>query len=1011
MSYTEEQLHALLDQSYSMPYGPGQIALVEQVVRHADAQRFTRLAFDARMHGTQAYVYGGEPSRSFATFAWCLAEFDRDPVTYQRHQRNLLWHFKFMVSALTKFPEISIDRTYEVLDDMQRRWQETGHSMQAVHAYRHRVARHIGDLDAAERYYAQWCAAPRDDLSDCSGCDPSGKAYWLYLRGRDEEAVALGDPVLSGRLTCSEQPQDMLATLMVPYLRTGRLDQARDAHRHAYRLHRPNLADLGSIADHIEFCARTGNQARAVEMVERHLGWLDRAPSPWVAMVFAAASSLALRRAQEQPGPTLTVHRPGHGDRAASRAEAAELSAELAAQATELAARFDRRNGTDRVGTLVRGLLDAQPWIEYLPLSPTERRRATTLPARSDPSTVEEIFAKRAPSRTSSAEPRVEPGTVPPTGSLTKPATGPATGPTAGPPRAEPVPETSGPDELLDSIEAWYDEDRDDEAASALDVFDARYAGRDLTVSQRARVADARGLRLAMADEEDGAIALWREAVAGYAQASNVDGEQRALARVGAALCRIGRREEGLPLLVEATDRLLATNDHKARVDAVIRLAGCYLALDDPQAALATLDRPEASPADAPPRSAATHAAMRVQALFNLQRGDEVCQSGPAAIALAEAAQMPDTVARLHVGLALCLEHAGELLAAADHLASAIPLIAEPQVRSGLRRARANQLARTERASEAIDDLVEAVADSTARGAVDEAADARHSLAIAYLNTGRPLDAAEIAEEELAYRLSVDERPNEADRRSNGPASALPVRHLLATIYERLGQTDDAVAQLDAIADVHTSLGERAEAGQVASEAGEVLDKADRDGDAATRFLVAADVYAELGRHLPELYNRRRHALSLHWVQHTEQAVAALRAADALVPHLDGEDAQWELARLHYDAARILRAAGELAEAAARAGRSAEVLAELRAPGPASDARLLQARILLERGDAAAAEAAARGALQERPDVEGRRSGVEVLDAALRRQGRDEEADLVWTEHGLDQPSTRDEQS
>ena len=84
--------------------------------------------------------------------------------------------------------------------------------------------------------------------------------------------------MLAGRLTCSEQPQGILTTLLLPYLRTGRLEQARDAHRRAYRLHRPNLADLGDIADHIEFCALTGNEARGLEILERHLGWLDRAP-------------------------------------------------------------------------------------------------------------------------------------------------------------------------------------------------------------------------------------------------------------------------------------------------------------------------------------------------------------------------------------------------------------------------------------------------------------------------------------------------------------------------------------------------------------------------------------------------------------------------------------------------------------------------------------------------------------------------------------------------------------
>jgi hypothetical protein len=180
--------------------------------------------------------------------------------------------------------------------------------------------------------------------------------------------VALAEPVLSGRLTCTEQPQSILTTLMLPYLRTGQTDRARDAHRRAYRLHRPHLADLADVAEHIGFCARTGNEARAVEIVQRHLSWLGRAPSPWAAMMFAAWSALALRRAGAGP-QEVVVHRPGHGERPAVEISAASLAEQLTGEATTIAERFDRRNGTEQVGAMVRDILEAQPLVDYLPLS------------------------------------------------------------------------------------------------------------------------------------------------------------------------------------------------------------------------------------------------------------------------------------------------------------------------------------------------------------------------------------------------------------------------------------------------------------------------------------------------------------------------------------------------------------------------------------------------------------------------------------------------------------------
>ena len=115
----------------------------------------------------------------------------------------------------------------------------------------------------------------------------------LVARGRDEEALALAEPVLNRQLTCTEQPQGILTKLLLPYLRTGRLAEAADAHRRAYRVVRGNLADLDDIAEHVLFCARTGNAPRGLELVERHLGWLDKAPSPIMTPCSAASAAAA----------------------------------------------------------------------------------------------------------------------------------------------------------------------------------------------------------------------------------------------------------------------------------------------------------------------------------------------------------------------------------------------------------------------------------------------------------------------------------------------------------------------------------------------------------------------------------------------------------------------------------------------------------------------------------------------------------------------------------------------
>src|SRR5262249_19168126 len=159
----------------------------------------------------------------------------------------------------------------------------------------------------------------------------------------------VAEPALNGEFDCSEQPRSILTALLLPYLRTGRLDEAKDAHRRAYRAHRTHLADLAEIGTHLEFCALTGNEARGVEILQRHIGWLATAPSPPAAMSFAASAGLVLRRAAASgKTPTATtsrvpaaVHRPPFGDRSAADIPLGALADELESLAYEIAGRFD----------------------------------------------------------------------------------------------------------------------------------------------------------------------------------------------------------------------------------------------------------------------------------------------------------------------------------------------------------------------------------------------------------------------------------------------------------------------------------------------------------------------------------------------------------------------------------------------------------------------------------------------------------------------------------------------
>ena len=857
MTTSAAELWQLLGQAEEMPYGAAQIALVEQLLRHVDEAGDPQLAFCGRLFATTAYVYGGEPGKAFVPFSWCVADFDRNPQPYhQRWQHNLLWLFKAMISALTKFPEVPLERTYAVLDDMERRYRESGHGMQAVHKHRYIVAAHIGRWDEADAWYERWQATPRDSLSDCAGCDPSSVAAYLSSRGRFADAVEHADPVLSGNLTCSEQPQTILAELMVPYLMVGRADDAAAAHRRSYRLERGNLADLADIGAHVAFCARTGNEHRGLEILQRHLDWLERPPSPFAAMEFAAAGSLLLRR--------LTAL--GHGDatitRAGTRAgrdeiTAAELADELAARATELAAHFDARNGTDHQSRRVADKLAAEPYEAGVTLSPTAR-----------PAPVQTAPAPEVP-----AEPAVEP-----------------------------VPAGLGAAELLALAKEHHEQDRDAALAATLAALDERFPGLDdpLPAGRRAALI---GHRLRIAGEE-GFVDRWAEAADLFTTAG-ATGEATAI-RGRIAL----ERAVGGDVDEEAFQADLAEQEANggpaersvawSRLSTMRFLQKRY---DEAEEAGRRSDELAAETGD--PRRVAVHAVMRSRNLAALDRGEEASEAareaweffrehGPArrlsVAAVTYGYLLPDPVERVEVfGVAI----------AAGVTDEAIPA----------RFGRGHALKEMGRAAEAIPDLVEAVAltaEQTGADSAQGAAFARFELAEAYAQAGRPVEAAEVGEGALLIfeELGLDQ-----------PADN--TRFLLAAQYRELGDNVGAIARFREL--IERLADNPAGRGQIAEEAADLLYKIDRDAEAAETFRAAAEAMHEAGDLVDELRVLRRRIAALHFADEPEAAAETWRLAGerfaALPPELAAEpNAIWQNGMTAWEWARVLMTRGRQEE-------------------------------------------------------------------------------------------------
>ncbi|WP_046733975.1 tetratricopeptide repeat protein [Streptomyces humi] len=371
-----DSLRRAMAENSEEPEGPARNARAEQLLAEAEKLNVPLAVIEALGHQLKVYNYSSEKDKMFVPFARLLRMWDERPGDFDEYETHSLhWVFKWMSAGMLDQPHIPLASIEKWLGEMEHRYRLAGHSERAVRSAEFSVAGHMGDLPRAERAYAAWLAADRDRMADCHACELHGQGGWQLRNGRDEEALELWRPVLEGEYSCAHEPHTVLASSLLPLLRLGRADEARAHHLRGFRLVRPMESMRGAYADHLEFCALTGNEARGLELLAERPAYFTDTGQPRSRMDFLAVVALLMDRLtvlglgeQRVPGPAGRTWTAG------------ELAGHARGEALELASRFDARNGTSYVGDQLRERMARQPLADRLPLGVRAVRTAPAGP-------------------------------------------------------------------------------------------------------------------------------------------------------------------------------------------------------------------------------------------------------------------------------------------------------------------------------------------------------------------------------------------------------------------------------------------------------------------------------------------------------------------------------------------------------------------------------------------------------------------------------------------------------
>lgn len=358
-----EELYQALQANDERPYGRTRTVTAEELVDAAEQFEEPVPLVHALLELQEAYTYGSEPRKSPVVFARLLNLFDEQPDVFDDRLRYMLfWRFKWVSNALRQLPEIPLTGLRQWLTEMRDRYEKAGLGLQPYYGEAYQLAAHTGEDTTLA--YELWAARTRTRYSDCEACEICRRARHHLGTGDDEQALAVWEPVLAGKESCQEEPARSVSYALLPLLRTGRVERARELHLAGYRGCRRNPSMAGEVGRHLEFCALTGNEARGLELLAENRNLFDEVDSPLEQLDFLTGVEVLLQRVESlghgelpaagHPGRTWTV---------------AGLRTEVRTRADDLAARFDTRNGTTTVTDERRARLDRAPLLDALELT------------------------------------------------------------------------------------------------------------------------------------------------------------------------------------------------------------------------------------------------------------------------------------------------------------------------------------------------------------------------------------------------------------------------------------------------------------------------------------------------------------------------------------------------------------------------------------------------------------------------------------------------------------------
>lgn len=329
----------------ALAHGAARLDGIQHAIDEADAAKNASWGLEFRYAYMEEATFHDDNYKSILMFPATLALYDANPQLQEEFQYKMMWAYKHMVEHCVDYYQISSEQTDAYFDAYKERCNRYGYTLRSYHMKRMMYYYYADRSKALESYHA-YRDTQRDKLGDCVACETTAEMKFELAFGTEEQALALARPILEGELSCGEIPEVTYCYLMQYYMNRGDHTNATHYARLMHPLIQGNPAYLMENSELMRYYAAT-DLIRGVQVFRACVGMFATAHNPRFRLYFCNGAAKLFAAIHTPETLHLRLPKALACWREDGVYDTQKLSAWFQKEAEELAALFDKRNGTD----------------------------------------------------------------------------------------------------------------------------------------------------------------------------------------------------------------------------------------------------------------------------------------------------------------------------------------------------------------------------------------------------------------------------------------------------------------------------------------------------------------------------------------------------------------------------------------------------------------------------------------------------------------------------------------